>query len=107
MTDKELLEKSTSRFRLIAEDTLKITTGNLSHNLTSLRGFALRAAEIIDKHLNEGTLPIVYVVTRCEEHSDYVEKVFFDGVKAEDYCKQFEGDENQYGRDITKVQVTL
>ncbi len=41
------------------------------------------------------------------EHSDYVEKVFFDGVKAEDYCKQFEGDENQYGRDITKIQVTL
>lgn len=49
---------------------------------------------------------IVYVVTRCEEHSDYVEKVFLDGIKAEDYCKQFVGDENQYGRDITKIQVS-
>lgn len=107
MTDKELLEKSASRFRLIAEDTLKITTGNLSHNLTSLRGFALRAAEIIDKHLNEGTLPIVYVVTRCEEHSDYVEEVFFDENKAQKYCDQFKGNENEYARHITKVEVTL
>lgn len=55
----------------------------------------------------EKSAPIVYVVTRCEEHSDYVEKVFFDGIKAEDYCKLFEGNENQYGRDITKVEVTL
>lgn len=50
---------------------------------------------------------IVYVITRCEEHSDYVEQVFLDRIKAEDYCKQFEGDENEYGRDITKIQVTL
>ena len=53
MTDKELLEKSALRFRLIADDTQKITTGNLSHNLTCLRGFALRAAESIEKHMQE------------------------------------------------------
>lgn len=53
MTDKELLEKAAHRFRLIADDTNRITSGNLSHNLTCLRGFALRAAESIEKHLQE------------------------------------------------------
>lgn len=47
----------------------------------------------------------LYVVTRCEEHSDYVEKVFFSKKKAEEYCKQFEGDEDAYGRDITEIKV--
>jgi len=47
----------------------------------------------------------LYVVTRCEEHSDYVEKVFFSKEKAEDYCKQFEGNEDAYGRDITEIEV--
>lgn len=53
MTYKELLEKAAHRFRLIADDTNRITSGNLSHNLTCLRGFALRAAESIEKHLQE------------------------------------------------------
>ncbi len=47
----------------------------------------------------------VYVVTRSEEHSDYVEKVFLDKEKAETYCKQFNGDEDNYCRDITKVKI--
>lgn len=47
----------------------------------------------------------LYVVTRCEEHSDYVEKVFFSEKKAEEYCKQFEGNEDAYGRDITEIEV--
>jgi hypothetical protein len=50
---------------------------------------------------------IVYVVTRCEEHSDYVEKVFFNEDKAQEYCDQFKGNENEYARYITKVKVTL
>lgn len=47
----------------------------------------------------------LYVVTRCEEHSDYVENVFFSKEKAENYCKQFEGNEDAYGRDITEIEV--
>ena len=50
---------------------------------------------------------IAYVVTRSEEHCDYVEKVFFDKNKAEEYCKPFNEDENSYHRDITKIEVTL
>lgn len=48
-----------------------------------------------------------YVVTRSEEHCDYVEKVFFDKGKAEEYCKPFNEDENSYHRDITKIEVSL
>lgn len=105
MTNRELLEKAARRFRVIADDTNRITSGNLSHNLTCLRGFALRAAESIEKHLQEPI--IVYVITRCEEHSDYVEEVFFDEDKAQKYCDQFKGNENEYARHITKVEVTL
>ena len=47
-----------------------------------------------------------YVVTRCEEH-DYVEQVFFDKSKAEEYCKPYNEDENSYYRNITKIEVTL
>ena len=48
-----------------------------------------------------------YVVTRCEEHSDYVDGVFFDENKAQAYCDQFNGNENEYARHITKVEATL
>lgn len=48
-----------------------------------------------------------YVVTRSEEHCDYVEKVFFNKEKAEEYCKPFNEDENSYHKDITKIEVTL
>ena len=48
-----------------------------------------------------------YVITRCEEHSDYVEKVFFDEDKAQEYCDQFNGNENEYARHITRVEITL
>lgn len=50
---------------------------------------------------------MAYVVTRCEEHSDYVEEVFFDADKAQAYCDQFKGNENEYARHITNVKVTL
>ena len=46
-----------------------------------------------------------YVVTRSEEHSDYVEKAFVNLNKAEEYCDKFNNDENSYHRDITKVSV--
>ena len=50
---------------------------------------------------------LAYVVTRCEEHSDYVEEVFFNEDKAQAYCEQFKGNENEYARHITTVKVTL
>ena len=49
----------------------------------------------------------VYVVVRCEEHSDYVERVFVDKTKANEYCKQFEGVSNEYSRDVEEMEVTL
>lgn len=53
MTREELLNGAIRRFKIIAEDTKSITTANLSHNLTCLRGRALRAYEIIEKHKSE------------------------------------------------------
>jgi hypothetical protein len=55
----------------------------------------------------EKPAPTAYVVTRCEEHSDYVEQVFFDEDKAQKYCDQFKGNENEYARHITEIEVTL
>ena len=102
MAYRELLEKAAHRFRAIADDTNRITSGNMSHNLPCLRGFALRAAESIERHLQEPV--IVYVVTRGEEHSDYVEKVFTDEARAQEYCDKF--DEDDYPRLVTKMEVT-
>ena len=67
--------------------------------------YAGKILDFIDSLQEES--PTVYVITRCEEHSDYVEKVFLDYNKAVDYCGQFEGKEDEYGRDITKIEVTL
>lgn len=50
---------------------------------------------------------IVYIVMRCEEHSDYVEKVFVDECKAKEYCEQFDDNPNEYFRYIDKMEVTL
>ena len=48
----------------------------------------------------------LYVVTRSEEHSDYVEKVFIDEEKAEAYCAMFNNNEDCYRRNITEMKVT-
>ena len=55
----------------------------------------------------DANMPTLYVVTRCEEHSDYVEEVFIDKNKAEEYCKQFNDDDDEYHRHITEINVTL
>lgn len=47
-----------------------------------------------------------YVVTRSEEHSDYVEKLFFDKQKAIDYCTSFENKEYEYVRNYTEIKLT-
>lgn len=62
----------------------------------------MEIAEWKDKQHN-----IAYVVTRCEEHDDYVEEVFFDIEKAEQYCEKYNSNEDNYCRHITKVNVTL
>lgn len=46
-----------------------------------------------------------YVVTRCEEHSDYVEKVFFDSKAADNYCSQYNNNPECYSRDVTEINV--
>lgn len=50
---------------------------------------------------------IAYVVTRCEEHDDYVEEVFFDIEKAEQYCAKYNSNDDDYRRHITTVNITL
>lgn len=49
----------------------------------------------------------VYVVTRCEEHDDYVEKVFIDKSKAGSFCRQFVNNPNEYNRYSIEMEVTL
>lgn len=50
---------------------------------------------------------LLYIVMRCEEHSDYVEKVFVDKDKAIAYCKQFNSNPREYSRTIEEMEVTL
>lgn len=47
----------------------------------------------------------VYIVIRHEEHSDYVEKVFFDKDKAETYAARFADNPDEYGRDVEEHTV--
>lgn len=50
---------------------------------------------------------LLYVVMRCEEHSDYVEKVFVDKDKAIAYCNQYNSNPREYSRAIEEMEVTL
>jgi len=63
---------------------------------------AMQMAEWKDKQHS-----VAYVVTSCEEHDDYVEEVFFDIEKAEQYCAKYNNNEDSYRRHITKVNVML
>ena len=49
----------------------------------------------------------LYIVQRCEEHSDYVEKVFVDKEKAIAYCVKFNSNPREYSRSIEEMEVTL
>lgn len=82
-------------------------TGSQRAEATHEREILLNVRKMINALEVKELAPTTYVVTRCEEHSDYVEKVFFDEDKAQEYCDQFKGDENEYARHITKVEVTL
>ena len=46
-----------------------------------------------------------YVITRSEEHADYVEVAFYKKEDAEDYCKFFNKNENEYHRNITEISI--
>ena len=70
-------------------------------NILGEQGF-IRGAIWADAHPRK-----VYVVVRCEEHDDYVEKVFVDKTKANEYCNKFEGNPNEYGRYYEEMEVTL
>lgn len=50
---------------------------------------------------------LLYIVMRCEEHSDYVEKVFFDKDKAIAYCDKYNSNPREYSRTIEEMVVTL
>ena len=49
----------------------------------------------------------LYIVMRCEEHSDYVEKVFVDNDKAFAYCENYNSNPREYSRTIEEMEVTL
>ena len=49
----------------------------------------------------------LYIVQRCEEHSDYVEKVFVDKDKAVAYCEKYNSNPREYSRTIEEMEVTL
>lgn len=51
--------------------------------------------------------PRLYIVMRCEEHSDYVEKVFVDKNKAVAYCEKYNSNPREYSRTIEEMEVTL
>ena len=51
--------------------------------------------------------PRLYIVMRCEEHSDYVDKVFVDKNKAIAYCEQYNSNPREYSRTIEEMEVTL
>ena len=52
-----------------------------------------------------GTKETIYVVTRSEEHADYVEKAFYSEDNAEKYCEPFNSNENAYQRGITECVI--
>ena len=70
-----------------------------------------KSMDLIEKELtrlyNEKTPQYVYVVTRSEEHADYVEKAFLDEAKANAYCEEYNKDENEYARYVHKTKVTV
>ena len=93
-----------SFFKDCCEDELVFSSSPVVYMRMEMLLSFLNTLEV--KEVNEEPTSTAYVVTRCEEHSDYVEEVFFDEDKAQKYCDQFKGNENEYARHITKVRVT-
>ena len=53
MKREELLDKTIIWFEEIAESAQYITTGNLSHEIATMRGKAIRCADFIKKHITD------------------------------------------------------
>ena len=89
------------------EAEINYITGNLNYEIPTDWNMGLRTGlqNILSFMNNLEIKNDIYVVTRCEEHSDYVEAAFFSKEKAENYCKPFNEDENEYARHITKVKI--
>lgn len=49
----------------------------------------------------------LYIVMRCKEFGDYVEKVFVDKDKAIAYCNQYNSNPREYIRTIEEMEVTI
>ena len=98
--EEEIKQKSLDVFP-IKERYNKKATGSYDANFQKRKAFEW-GAEWADSHPRK-----VYVVVRCEEHDDYVEKVFVDKTKANEYCNLFEGNPNEYGRYYEEMEVTL
>ena len=56
-TDKEVLELCKSWFEDIMERSEKLTSGNVAHGRTAIRGVAKNYAEFIDEHLKNRWKP--------------------------------------------------
>lgn len=83
------------------EEEIEKEARRVSRNGDEFSSF-IQGAEFADSHPRK-----VYVVVRCEEHDDYIEKVFADKTKADEYCNKFEGNPNEYGRYYEEMEVTL
>ena len=107
LIDKDALVAEIERLNKKNNESKNVYDFGTEHALKSILSFidTLEVKEVGIKHKNDA--PIAYVITRSEEHSDYVEEVFFDEDKAQKYCDQFKGNENEYARQTTKVKVTL
>lgn len=84
------------------EEEIEKEARRVSRNGDEFSSF-IQGAEFADSHPRK-----VYVVVRCEEHSDYVEKVFVDNDKAVAYCNKFNSPtSDEYCRVIEAMEVTL
>ena len=50
---------------------------------------------------------IFYIVTRSEEHDDYVEKLLNDEQNAIDYCNKFKDSPDEYARHYYSIELSL
>ena len=105
MTREEEIKRHAAFFGLKVRDSAVLSglDGQTAEIISVLaQTSVIDGAEWADEHP-----PTLYVITRSEEHSDYVEKVFVDKEKAQEYCKQYKGDKDAYSRNITEINVTL
>lgn len=95
------MDKAALELYPIKERLNKQGTGSYDANLPRRKAFINGAKWAYDNPQK------VYIVLRCEGHDDYVEKVFVDKDKAIAYCKQYEGNPNEYGRYFEEMEVTI